>query len=216
MTSLPASIIELIEALSANGTWVVGEVQVEPTGMLRHRADADKPLESLEVKTWPEEAREIAKYDPSGKYRPLKTAPNLRRGWALQLESAAEMRLALDFLYPSALGTFLAALRGEVSGVPLRETLGRQTGMYRLSQLTNDEQADTLISEMCNPTTGCLRHQIWDLAPDRPQPLTEPLSVHWPTQEIPLLCSEACNLLVAACRPLGKANLPKTPKPAES
>jgi hypothetical protein len=38
------------------------------------------------------------------KYWPLKTAPNLRYGWQLQLRSLDETTLALIF-YPAALGT---------------------------------------------------------------------------------------------------------------
>jgi len=215
MNGIPSGIIDLIDQLGAQGEWTIGEIVVRPDRTLRHCLDDGCDIDTLTVMTWPEDAREIAKYDADGKYRPLKTAPNLRRGWVLKLESLDDVRAALDFLYPAALGMYLSAIRGRIAPVPFRETLARQTGMYRITQLTRDDQADELIQSACNSETGCLRTLLWDLAPDRPQPLTAPLNAIWPTKTIPLLCIEACNLLVAACRPLGKSNLP-TAKPSDS
>jgi len=43
----------------------------------------------------PEEAAEIARYDDAGNYRPLKTAPNLRHGWRLELVSIVQNYAAL-------------------------------------------------------------------------------------------------------------------------
>ncbi len=214
MNSIPSCIIDLIVSLCAEGEWAIGEVVVGGDFSIRHRADTGLNAAQLAIKTSPEAAREIAKYDASGVYRPLKTAPTLKRGWALLLESAADVRVALDCLYPAAMGTYLEALRGALVPTPLRETLNRQTGMYRLTQLTRDDQADELILSMCNSKSGCLRCLIWDLSPGRHQPLTEPLHASWPTREVPLICVEACNLLVAACRSLGKLNLPTANKPA--
>lgn len=212
MSQIPKSIPDLIEQLSAGGDWAVGEIIISKTWALRHRDDAEISPSALELHTWPEEAREIAKYDTSGAYRSLKTAPNLKRGWILQLESASETRTALDYFYPAAMGTYLAALRGELSPISLRETLGRQSGMYQIAQLTQDDQAAALILSMCNSESGCLRQLLWDMAPGRPQPLTESITPVWPQQEIPLLCVEACHLFISACRPLGKANaLTSTP-----
>ena len=48
----------------------------------------------------PEDAIEIAKHDDAGNYRPLKTAPNLRHGWRLELETLEDLRRALDYFYP--------------------------------------------------------------------------------------------------------------------
>lgn len=207
MSAIPGSIVSLIEALTAEGDWTIGEVMVRPGWRVLHRAD--EAMEAgLTIHTWPEEAREIAKYDQAGVYRPLKGAPTLRRGWTLHLESAHEIRLALDAIYPAALGTFLAALRGEIHPVPLRDTLGRQTGMYRVTQLIRDDQAEGVIRTTCDRSTSCLRTNVWDLSAGHPHSLTEPLNPIWPTREVPVYCVEACNILVAACRPVAKINLP--------
>lgn len=214
MNAIPSGIMDLIERLTASGAWTIGEIVVNSDYSLRHRDDRDIDQAKLATMTRAEDAREIAKYDADGAYRPLKSAPNLKPGWQLKLESAAAVRTALDYFYPAAIGMYLSALRGKITPVPLRETLGRQTGMYRITQLIRDDQAESLILKACNSDSGCLRQLLWDLAPGTPQPLTQAQAPQWPSTDIPLLCVEACNLLVAACRPLGKANLPKsTPSP---
>ena len=134
----------------------IGQVVIGilPDGFsLRH--ESDEAREDLEVFHSPEDAAAIARWDDAGDYRPLKTSPNLRRGWELRLGSTAELRLALDLLYPAALGNWRAVLRGEKIAQPLRETLNRQTGMYRITGLLTRDEATRLIASLCRP--GCLR-----------------------------------------------------------
>ena len=66
---------------------------------------------------------QIARYDDAGNYRPLKTAPNLRHGWRLELVDVSALRLALDLFYPGRLAAFLAAGNGNLASTPFRETL---------------------------------------------------------------------------------------------
>jgi sirohydrochlorin cobaltochelatase len=181
----------LQQRLSA-GEWSIGQVLVRSDFSLCHVADVDRP--GLENFTRPEDAREIAKYDDAGNYRPLKTAPNLRSGWLLNLSTIEELRISLDFLYPAAIGTLIARERGELRVVPFRDTLARQSGMYRVTQLITDEQAAGVIRQTC--VEGCIRERLWDANAE--------------LENSNVLCAEACNLLVAACRPVAKGNLPKT------
>ncbi|MGH8047149.1 MAG: DR2241 family protein [Chthoniobacterales bacterium] len=173
------------------GEWSIGQVLVRPGITLRHVADANHS--GLENFTHPEDARELAKYDDAGNYRPLKTAPNLRRGWQIELSTMDELQLALDFLYPAAIGTWIAHDHGTPTIVPLRETLNRQSGMYRVTQLITDEQANGVIRKIC--AEGCIRRRLWG----------ERVTI----ESSDILCVEACNLLVAAMRPVAKENLPK-------
>src|SRR2546423_1973681 len=55
-----------------------------------------------------EDAIEIARFDDSGNYRPLKTAPNLRHGWRLELVDLDEVQLALGYFYPGRVAMFVA------------------------------------------------------------------------------------------------------------
>jgi sirohydrochlorin cobaltochelatase len=194
-----AEVMDFLRHQLEAGAWTLGQIQLNPGIVLRHIDDADST--GLEIFTRPEDARALATYDDAGNYRPLKTAPNLRHGWELRLATIDDLRLALDFFYPAAIGTWLASLRGELTAVPLRETLGRQTGMYRVTQRITDEQARGVIQNLC--VAGCLRHRLWTL--NRPHPIQNPKSK---TQNPEVLCVEACNLFVAACRPLAKENLP--------
>src|SRR6185369_5494031 len=97
-----------------------------------------------------QEARTLANLDDAGAYRMLKTAPTLRHGWRLVAASIEHLRRALDYFYPAMLGMWLAERRGELAPTCLRETLGRQTGMYRVTQKLTDPQAQELIRQTCH------------------------------------------------------------------
>lgn len=171
---------------------------------LCHRADLGRS--DLRTESGANAARQIANYDGAGKYRPLKTAPNLRRGWKLRVADLRELRRALDYFYPAMLGVWLSHTRGELAPVPLRETLGRQTGMYRVTQKITDDQAQTLIGSFCRSDTGCLKHILWRIAPELPICTLPAEKLHPPAAgaTIPLLCHEACNLLVSQARAVVK------------
>ena len=176
----------LADWLAAGGARI-GQIALRgvPEGIeLRHIEDAER--EELQSHTRPEDARSLANLDAAGAFRPLKTAPNLVRGWRLVLADAAALRLALDYFYPAMLGVWHSHTRGDLVPVPLRETLGRQTGMYRVTQKITDVQARTLIDGFC---VGCLKCRLWDGQKPRIA-----------KGEMPLLCQEACNLLVARAR----------------
>src|SRR4029077_6672163 len=104
--------------------------------VLSHRDDAS--LDRLQTYREAKDAIEIAKYDDAGNYRPLKTAPNLRHGWQLQLATVEELRRALDFFLSSRLAVFVALKNGWLKTTALRETLDRQSGMYRIAAKISD------------------------------------------------------------------------------
>ena len=112
-----------------------------------HRDDARRA--DLTVYRDAEAAVAIARYDDAEAYRPLKTAPNLRHGWSLILPDAAAVRVALDLFYPGRLPAYVAWRRGTLKATPLRETLERQTGMYRAAAKISDQQADELVGRFC-------------------------------------------------------------------
>lgn len=195
--SFCSSSSELLAQLLTEGKNSIGEIALGDNFSLRHREDGDVDESKLKLYEHPEAAREIARYDERRGYRPLKTAPNLRRGWLLQLKNIEEMALALDFFYPAALSLYGAWLQKKLEMTLLRETLDRQSGMYRVTQRLSEEQAQSLINKTCHE--GCLRKILWSITSDQE---AEPLIVRG--NEIPLLCREACNLLVAAARVIVK------------
>ena len=68
----------------------------------------DEPAADLKVLREPEDAIAIARHDAAGKYRPLKTAPNLRHGWRLEVVDLSELRRALDYFYPGRIAMLSA------------------------------------------------------------------------------------------------------------
>src|SRR5881394_697759 len=187
--------------------------------VLLHRDDAS--LDLLETYRDAEGAIGIAKYDDAGNYRPLKTAPNLRHGWRLELATVEELRRALDYFYPGRLAVFAAWKNGQLQATQLRETLDRQSGMYRVAAKISDEQIDNVVGNFCRSDSGCLRTILWKrdqhstiastkLPPAKFDPLQDQTTVldgpgsATPATAIPLLCQEPCNLLVAECRKVVK------------
>jgi sirohydrochlorin cobaltochelatase len=202
------------------GSFCFGQILIQKIGddfALCHRDDEAR--EDLEKFQDPEDAIQIARYEDDGKYRPLKTAPNLRHGWRMNLRESDELRRALDHFYPGRLAVLVAWQGGQLRTTPLRETLDRQSGMYRIAAKISDAQIDDLVADFCCSNGGCLRTILWTrnqrgtiasaklprekFDPAWDQALGRPGSTTPAT--VPLLCQEACNLLVAACRDVVKA-----------
>ena len=191
--------------------------------VLSHRDDEGRT--NLQTFRNAEDAVEIAKYDETGNYRSLKTAPNLRRGWRLELATLDELKRALDYFYPGRLAVFGAWKSGQLRTTRLRETLDRQSGMYRVAAKISDQQIESVVGDFCRSDGGCLRTILWkrdrrgtiastklppqkfdpahDQTASRPGLATRATAATAAT--IPLLCQEACNLLVAECRKVVKS-----------
>jgi hypothetical protein len=150
---------------------------------LRHVADRDVSAERLQV-TAPENARMIVQFTEAGAFRPLKSAPNLKRGWRILCRSDAELELALNRLYPGAVADLYATRDGSPPVTNYREFTNRQTGMYRITTFLNDADAARVISRCCAPDS-CLKRRLWSvngLAIDRLEaksiiPCLEPCAV---------------------------------------
>src|SRR5436309_8633570 len=121
----------------------------------------DETMDQLQVFRSEEDAIEIAKHDDAGNYRPLKTAPNLRHGWRLELDTLEELRCALDYFYPGRLAVFVAWKNGQLRTTSLRDTLMRQSGMYRVAANISDSQTDDVVADFCRSNGGCLRTILW-------------------------------------------------------
>jgi len=117
-----------------------GQILVQETStgrfVLSHRDE--EAADQLKVFRNVEDAIEIAKYDDDGNYRLLKTAPDLRHGRWLELDTLEELQRALDYFYPGRLAVFNAWKKGRLQTTPLRETLDRQSGMYRVAAKISD------------------------------------------------------------------------------
>src|SRR6476646_7902922 len=195
--------------------------------VLLHRDDAS--LDRLQRYREAKDAIEIAKYDEAGNYRRLKTAPNLRRGWRLELATVEELKRALEYFYPGRLAVFAAWKSGYLKTTALRDTLDRQSGMYRVAAKISDPQINDLVADFCQSDSGCLRTILWKrdregviastkLRKEKFDPVYDQVRAacsrrpegdarasHSEAATVPLVCQEACNLLVAECRKVVKA-----------
>jgi sirohydrochlorin cobaltochelatase len=193
----------------------IGQLLIQRTASsgfaLCHRDD--RPSGTLKTFRKPEDAIEIARCDDDGNYRPLKTAPNLRHGWLLELADLRELRRALDYFYPARLATLTRWKSNRLTITPLRDTLNRQSGMYRVAAKISDEQINDLVGNFCKSNGGCLRTVLWKrdeagappssrLPPEKFDPAHDQTGRF--EHATPLLCPEACNLLVAECRKVVK------------
>src|SRR5438552_6711485 len=200
----------------------VGQIVVRKSGggfVLSHRDD--EAQENLQIFRSSEDAIGVAKYDDAGNYRPLKTAPNLRHGWRFELDTLEALMRALDYFYPGRLAVFAAWKSDKLQTTPLRETLDRQSGMYRVAAKISDSQINDLVAGFCRSNGGCLRTILWKrdadgaiastkLPKDKFNPARDQATAANPPGSsafakatadkttpatVPLLCQEACNLL---------------------
>src|SRR5262249_5482949 len=209
------------------GPFYLGEILIakreDGSFVLSHRKD--EPPAQLQRYRHANDAIEIAKYDDSGNYRPLKTAPTLRHGWCLEVVGLEELGRALDCFYPGRLAMFAAWESGELKTTPLRETLNRQSGMYRVAAKISEPQINDVVTGFCRSDTGCVRTILWkrdrngSIASTKlPNEKFDPAfdqaaacsrrpagAARGEAATVPLLCQEACNLLVAECRKVVKS-----------
>lgn len=218
---MPDAIERAFQAALAWGSCQVGEIAIRARTdgyLLMHRDDQQRT--ELRIFGRVEDAIHLARFDDAGKYRPLKTAPNLRHGWTLQISSLKELRQVLDYFYPGRLAVVVAWQSGELATTALRATLERQSGMYRIASTISDDQIDELVGNYCRSDGGCLRAILWKRDAKGTVPSTrlppkkfdadfdQAAAKYQPTTSaptIPLLCQEACNLLVAECRKIVKS-----------
>jgi len=209
---------QLLQALVAEKVSRIGQLEIERLEggfVLSHRDDAGRSdLGEHEI----DDAFEIARFDDAGNYRPLKTAPTLRHGWKIFARDLLQVERVIEAIYPGRLAVLHAFKSGQVTTTSLRETLNRQSGIYRVARKISEQEIDGLVGDFCRSDGGCLRTILWkrdasdkipssklpsekfDPAVDQYLSPKKLRSAAAATESIPLLCQEACNLLVAACR----------------
>jgi sirohydrochlorin cobaltochelatase len=83
--------------------------------------------------------------------------------------------------------------------------------MYRITQKLTNEQAQELIGAACQSATGCIKTVLWKIEESEPIRTLDSGKFQEPEGRdgavLPLFCHEACNILVAAARPVVKRAL---------
>jgi hypothetical protein len=114
------------------------------------------------------DVRSLAQITIHGAFRPLKSAPNLQKGWLLGAANNTELEMALNQLYPGLIADWFAARSPRPAITHYREFTNRQTGMYRITQMLSDGQAAQMITAGCH-RRFCLKQRLWTvegLAPE--------------------------------------------------
>lgn len=195
---------ELLKSFTSwlgDGPRTIGQVLISREGdhwKLQHIEDTGE----LQTHTRWQDARAIANLTDSGVFRPIKTTRDLRHGWKMLLPTIEEIVRALDYFYPAMLGLWNADSRGELVPTDLRDTLARQTGMYRVTQKITDAQAQQLCASHCSL---CMKTMLWKIDSDQPITSLAPEKHRRASGDsLPLLCREACNFLIGHARTVVK------------
>lgn len=162
----------------------------EPSGYRLCHVD-DAMAEGLKLYGSPRDAREISKLTEEGEYRPLKSAPNLRRGWLLRVEDERELATAMNYLYPAAIVHCHLYREGRLEVTHYRENAARQSGIYKRVQALTDEGVQDAARACCEDAV-CLKKTLWDVEEDLP------LEMERGGGEIP--CPEPCSIFVSFAR----------------
>ena len=172
---------------------VFGQVKVRATlaggYVLRHMEDA--PGGNFEESEDPRRAREIARLTTSGEYRPLKSSPNLRRGWELRVADAGSLATAMDYLYPAGVVHWFLHREGRLPLTSFRDNAARQSGIYKRTQRLTDQGVLDAARACCEDEV-CLKKTLWDVDEKTP------LDIDRGEGEIP--CPEPCSIFVSFAR----------------
>ena len=156
---------------------------------IRHQDDAG--AQGLDHYDDPREAREVSKLTGSGEYRPLKSAPNLCRGWKLTVAGDRELVTAMNHLYPAAVVHWYLYGEGQLEITNYRENAARQSGIYKRIQRLSDEGVQDAARACCEDAV-CLKKTLWNVDEDTP------LTMDRGNGEIP--CPEPCSIFVSFAR----------------
>jgi hypothetical protein len=162
---------------------------------VRHAADAEEPVGALEDHTDPLDARAIAKTDERDRYRPLSTAPTLRRGWVFVDLGPGEVVRTVDTFYPATVANWHREREGRLDVTHWHETVQRQTGIYGVVETWDrGEGHDHVewVAEACCEDTQCLKRREWEYDEETD------LDVDGGDGEFP--CREPCSLVIAGAR----------------
>jgi hypothetical protein len=153
---------------------------------LRHIADVS---ESNLKPARPSDAHKIANFTSTGEFRPLKSTPDLQRGWIIRASSPAELAEALDHFYPNGLADRHALTQAPPPITNYRPFTARQTGMYRITTMLSDADVARIIKNLC--TKNCLKQRLWTVG-DHP--------TDSPSKKSAIPCLEPCAILLEAAR----------------
>ena len=162
---------------------------------VRHVDDAGTPVEDLDRYDDPLEARELVTTDAAGRYRPLKTAPTLRDGWAFTDLGPKAVYETVETIYPATVPNWHREREGDLDVSHWRETMARQSGIYGVVKTWDRGEGYehvNWVAEACCADSQCLKRREWEYDEETD------LDVDGGDGVFP--CREPCSLVVSAAR----------------
>jgi hypothetical protein len=169
---------------------------------LRHVADRECDSAALRLLE-ENHIRSLAQFTARGAFRPLRSAPNLQRGWRATPRDEPALGAALNQLYPGAVADWFAAQAPLPPVTSYREFTGRQTGMYRITTRLDDAAAGSVIRACCHKDF-CLKRRLWSVDGLPPDP---------PAAKSILPCLEACAILLEFARKMARLEQEESAQP---
>ncbi len=161
-----------------------------PDGYVLCHVD-DAGADDLKVYEDPRAARELSKLTEKGEYRPLKSSPNLRRGWQLRVPDDGGLATAMNYLYPAAVVHWHLYREDRLEITHYRQNAARQSGIYKRVQRLSDKGVQNAARACCEDAV-CLKKTLWDVDEQLP------LEMSRGEGEIP--CPEPCSIFVSFAR----------------
>ncbi|MEF8821582.1 MAG: DR2241 family protein [Halovenus sp.] len=205
------SIHDRYEALDDGVTTTWGQLEITVTlgtagqreYSLSHVADgADSELHSYDESL---QARELARLDDDGRYRPLKTAPTLGTGWEFSGLGPEALVEAVGFFYPATITNWHREQNGNLDVSHWTETMERQSGIYQVVTTWDRGEGHEhveWVAESCCTDSQCLKRREWQYDEERE------LETHGGDGVFP--CREPCSLVISAARKFTKLDAEPT------
>jgi hypothetical protein len=158
-----------------------------------HGDEPEEAVDDAELTDYddPLEARQLSKFDDRDRYRPLKTAPSLQRGWRFPDLMADELVRTVECFYPATIPNWHREREGDLDVDHWRDTAARQTGIYGVVEELPREAVEW-VAEACCVDSQCTKRREWQYDDG------EALSADGGDGVYP--CREPCSLVVAAAR----------------
>ncbi len=162
---------------------------------LHHVDDVHASTDELTVYEEPLAARELVRHDEKGRYRPLKTAPTLRTGWAFPDLGPEALVETVEFVYPATIANWYREREEELDVSHWHETVERQTGIYGVVKTWDRQEGHehvNWVAEACCADSQCLKRREWEYDDETD------LDVDGGNGEFP--CREPCSMVISAAR----------------
>ena len=162
---------------------------------VRHVDDGDADPAALTAHDDPLDARTVAERDERDRYRPLKTAPTLRRGWRFPELDWRGLARTVETFYPATVVNWYREQTGDLDIDHWRDTVGRQSGIYGVVKTWDRGEGYehvNWVAEACCDDSQCLKRREWQYDEETD------LDVDGGDGVFP--CREPCSVVVTAAR----------------